>query len=86
MHGIKLFGIDLQMHLNSRHKITISFETRVLDTSNTNIPLTNQTLPIQNFHIFVELVSLGYVMYGNNWCSKHAIYPKGFKYAMYEYH
>jgi hypothetical protein len=82
--GFKLFGVDLQMHLNSRHKINISFETRVLDTSNTSISLTNQ--PIQNFHTLVELVSLGYVMYGNNWCSKHAIYPKGFKHAMYESH
>jgi hypothetical protein len=83
--GFKQFGVDLQMRSNSRHKINISFETRVLDTSNTSISLTNQT-PIQNFRIFVELVSLGSVMFGNNWFSKHAIYPKGFKYAMYEYH
>ncbi|MCI16123.1 putative lysine-specific demethylase JMJ14-like, partial [Trifolium medium] len=34
---------------------------------------------MQNFSISVELVSLGSVMCGNHWCSKHAIYPKGFK-------
>jgi hypothetical protein len=44
--GFKLFGVDLQMHLNSRHKINISFETRVLDTSNTSIYLC-QTKPSQ---------------------------------------
>ncbi|PNY05355.1 putative lysine-specific demethylase JMJ14-like protein [Trifolium pratense] len=77
--GFKLFGVDLQMHSNSRQKINSSFETGVLDTSKTSISLTNQSSPMQNFSISVELVSLGSVMCGNHWCSKRAIYPKGFK-------
>lgn len=75
--GCKLFGVDLHMHSDSGEKLNSAFEMGVLDTSNTSISLINQSLLTQKFGISVEPVSLGSVLYGKLWCSKHAIYPKG---------
>ncbi|XP_073226285.1 lysine-specific demethylase JMJ18-like isoform X2 [Cicer arietinum] len=79
LDGCKLFGVDLQMHSDSQQQLNSEFEMRVLGTSNTSISLTKKSSALQKFSTFAELISLGSVMYGKNWCSKHAIYPKGFK-------
>lgn len=77
LDGCKLFGVNLQMHSDLGQKLNSMLETGVLDTSNTSISLTNQSSPMKKFSISAELVSLGSVVYGKHWCSKHAIYPKG---------
>ncbi|KAI5384630.1 lysine-specific demethylase JMJ18 [Lathyrus oleraceus] len=79
LDGCKLFGVDLQKRSESGPKLNHTFEEGVLDTSNSSISLINQSSPMQKFSISVELVTLGSVLYGKHWCSKHAIYPKGFK-------
>ncbi|KAL2343139.1 hypothetical protein Fmac_004424 [Flemingia macrophylla] len=79
LDGYKLFGVDLQMHSDSREQLNGVFKMRNVETSNTSMSLTNQSFLMQKFDIVVEPVNLGSVMCGKLWCSKHAIYPKGFK-------
>ncbi|XP_061340841.1 lysine-specific demethylase JMJ14-like [Gastrolobium bilobum] len=71
LDGCQLFG---QMLSGSGEKLNNEFTRKVVTSSNTSISLTNQ-----NFGISVEYVRLGSVSYGKLWCSKQAIYPKGFK-------
>ncbi|KAG5000056.1 hypothetical protein JHK87_021128 [Glycine soja] len=79
LDGYKLFGVDLQMHSDSGEQLNSVSKMGVVETSNTSISLTNQSSLMNNFGISVEPVNLGSVMCGKLWCSKHAIYPKGFK-------
>ncbi|KAK7399652.1 hypothetical protein VNO78_10839 [Psophocarpus tetragonolobus] len=77
--GSKLFGVDLQMHSDLGEQLNRVFKRGDVETSNTCISLTNQSAVMQKFGVSVEPLNLGSVMYGKLWCSKHAIYPKGFK-------
>lgn len=49
----------------------------VIDTQNTSIPLTHESCLMQMFGTSVMPISLGSVVHGKLWRSKHAIYPKG---------
>ncbi|CAJ1938260.1 unnamed protein product [Sphenostylis stenocarpa] len=77
--GYKLFGVDLQMHSDSGEQLNSVFKMGDIETCNTRISLKNQNFLTQKIGVFVEPVNLGSVMHGKLWCSKHAIYPKGFK-------
>ena len=77
LDGYKLFGVDLQMHSDSREQLNGVFKIGVVETSNTSVSLTNQNFLMQKIIVSVEPVNLGIVMCGKLWCSKHAIYPKG---------
>lgn len=77
LDGWKLFGVDLLMHSDSGEQLNGVCKMGDVETSNTSISLTNQSVLMQKFGISVELVNLGSVMCGKVWCSKHAIYPKG---------
>ncbi|RDX79654.1 Lysine-specific demethylase JMJ18, partial [Mucuna pruriens] len=78
LDGCKLFGVDLQMHSDSGEQLNDVFKMGDVETSNTT-SLTNRSFLMQKFGISVEPVNLGSVVCGKLWCSKHAIYPKGFK-------
>ncbi|KAF7842268.1 lysine-specific demethylase JMJ18-like isoform X2 [Senna tora] len=78
-HGGKLFGVDLQMHPDVEVPPSIEVKMEGMETSNTNIPFTNQKYLMQNLCNSVEPICLGSVVYGKLWCTKHAIFPKGFK-------
>ncbi|KAK7359064.1 hypothetical protein VNO77_01010 [Canavalia gladiata] len=77
--GGKLFGVPLRMHSDSGEQLNSIFKMGDVETSSTGKSLTNQSFLIQKFGISVEPVNFGSVMNGKLWCSKHAIYPKGFK-------
>ncbi|KAJ7969241.1 lysine-specific demethylase JMJ18-like [Quillaja saponaria] len=78
--GNKLFGFDLvSMHPHPSSVSDSMSKTDVEDASSTKISLTKQRCPIQNLGLCVELVSLGSVVCGKLWCSKQAIYLKGFR-------
>ncbi|KAK7373091.1 hypothetical protein VNO80_06488 [Phaseolus coccineus] len=79
LDGYKLFGVDLQMHSDSREQLNGVFKIGDVETSNTRVSLTNQNFLMQKIIVSVEPVNLGIVMCGKLWCSKHAIHPKGFK-------
>lgn len=73
----KLLGVDRPMH--TRVPPSNEFKIEAVDTFNTSLPLTNQSSLIQKFAKSVEAISLGSVVYGKLWCSKHTIYPKGMR-------
>ncbi|XP_028782040.1 lysine-specific demethylase JMJ18 [Neltuma alba] len=50
-----------------------------MDSFNKSTSLTSESFLIQKFAASVEPVSLGSIVLGKLWCSKHKIYPKGFK-------
>ncbi|KAK7318707.1 hypothetical protein RJT34_03413 [Clitoria ternatea] len=77
LDGCKLFGVELLTHSDSGHQLNSVFKMGDAEVSNKS--LANQSFLIKKFDISVEPVSLGSIMYGKLWCSKHAIYPKGFK-------
>ncbi|KAI4297517.1 hypothetical protein L6164_037404 [Bauhinia variegata] len=78
--GGKLFGVNLQRHIDLELFANIASNMEVVDTSNTSVTMTDQSyLLMQNFGTSVEPINLGSVVYGKLWCSKHAIYPKGYK-------
>nr|KYP67607.1 Lysine-specific demethylase lid [Cajanus cajan] len=79
LDGYKLFGVDLQRHSDYGEKLNNVLKMHNVENSNTSISLTNQSFLMQKFDIVVEPVNFGSVMFGKLWCSKHAIYPKGYK-------
>ncbi|XP_027347456.1 lysine-specific demethylase JMJ18-like [Abrus precatorius] len=79
LDGCKLFGVTMKMHSDLGEQLNSAFKMRDVETSNTSKSLTNQSFLSQKFGVSVEPVSFGSIVYGKLWCSKHAIYPKGFK-------
>lgn len=75
-HGGKLFGIDLQIHPDAEVPPNV-VKMEAIETSSRNIPLTDQNYLMQNLWNSVEPISLGSIVYGKLWYSKHAIFPKG---------
>ncbi|CAJ2661587.1 unnamed protein product [Trifolium pratense] len=73
------YEVDLQMDSDSRKKPKIVFEKEVINTTSASISSTQESFLMQIFSTSVKPISLGSVVHGKLWCSKHAIYPKGFK-------
>ncbi|XP_020220706.1 lysine-specific demethylase JMJ18 [Cajanus cajan] len=71
--------LDLQTDSDSGKLQNNLFKRAVIDTTSTSMFLTEESCLMQMFGTSVEPVSLGSVVHGKLWCSKHAIYPKGFK-------
>jgi histone demethylase JARID1 len=65
------------MDLDSRKKPKIVFEKEVINTTSASISLTQESCLMQICGTSVKPISLGSVVHGKLWCSKHAIYPKG---------
>ncbi|CAL0327842.1 unnamed protein product [Lupinus luteus] len=73
------FGLDLQMDSNSVKQPNNVFKMEIIDTTNTNITSQDESFLMQTFGNSVKPISLGLVVYGKLWSSRHTIYPKGFK-------
>ncbi|KAH1042111.1 hypothetical protein GLYMA_09G083300v4 [Glycine max] len=70
---------DLQVDSDSGKQHSNLFEREVIVTTHTSTSLMDESCLVQMFGTSVKLVSLGSVVYGKLWCSKHTLYPKGFK-------
>lgn len=70
---------DLQTYSDSGKLHNNLFKREVRDNRYTSMSLTDESCLVRMFGTSVETVSLGSVVHGKLWCSKHAIYPKGFK-------
>ncbi|KAI4299978.1 hypothetical protein L6164_033398 [Bauhinia variegata] len=80
LDGGKLFGVNLQRHIDTEVLPNIVSNMEVLGTSNRSISTIDRNyLLMQEFGTSVEPIILGSVVHGKLWCSKHAIYPKGYK-------
>ncbi|KAK7281435.1 hypothetical protein RIF29_09424 [Crotalaria pallida] len=73
------FGLDLQMDSSYGKQPNNLFKMEVVDATNSSISSTCESYLMQIFGTSVKPISLGSVVYGKLWCSKHTIYPKGFK-------
>jgi histone demethylase JARID1 len=71
------YEADLQMDSDSRKKPKIAFEKEVINPTSASISLTQESILMQIFGTSVKPISLGSVVHGKLWCSKHAIFPKG---------
>ncbi|RDY06595.1 putative lysine-specific demethylase JMJ14 [Mucuna pruriens] len=71
--------LDLQTDSDSRKLHNNLYKREVVDTTDITMSLTDESCLVQIFGSSVKPVSLGSVVHGKLWCSKHAIYPKGFK-------
>ncbi|MED6179392.1 hypothetical protein PIB30_000505 [Stylosanthes scabra] len=69
------FGIDS----NSGRQPNSLVKREIIDTVNRSISSSDESYLMQVFGITVKLISLGSVSYGKLWCTKQAIYPRGFK-------
>ena len=68
---------DLQVDSDSGKQHSNLFEREVIVTTHTSTSLMDESCLVQMFGTSVKLVSLGSVVYGKLWCSKHTLYPKG---------
>ncbi|KAF1864452.1 hypothetical protein Lal_00021875 [Lupinus albus] len=73
------FGLDLQMDSNSGKQPHNVCKMEFIDTTNTSISSTDESYLMQTFGNSVQPISLGSVVYGKPWSSRHTIYTKGFK-------
>ncbi|KAL1326216.1 hypothetical protein HN51_036257 [Arachis hypogaea] len=69
------FGIDS----NSGKHPNCMVKREIIDSMNRSISLSDESHLMQVFGTTVKLISLGSVAYGKLWCTKQAIYPRGFK-------
>lgn len=74
--GVK-YKVDLQMDSDSRKQPNSILKNEVIDITSTSISLARESCLMQMFGASVKLISLGSVVCGKLWCSKHTIYPKG---------
>ncbi|KAM6551640.1 hypothetical protein CsatB_001448 [Cannabis sativa] len=76
----KLFGVDL---LSSKsHSEVPSFnltETEILNTLDVKPSTSDLEASLSKLDPRIELINIGYIVFGKLWCSKQAIFPKGFK-------
>ncbi|KAI9126499.1 hypothetical protein K1719_002095 [Acacia pycnantha] len=70
---------DLLMHHDMGVLPINECKMEAINILNKNTSLANQSFLIQKSAASVEPVSLGSIVHGKLWCSKHMIYPKGFK-------
>ncbi|KAM3701025.1 hypothetical protein ACJW31_05G141900 [Castanea mollissima] len=64
---------------NKKVPLDSSLKSEFADTSDVKITTKDQSFPIQKLDPCVKLINLGTVMFGKLWCSKQAIFPKGFQ-------
>lgn len=78
--GNKLFGVELCLPHPSSNKQSINFtKTETVEDSGVNISLTDQSCQLQKLSPSVEPIDFGAVVSGKLWCSKQAMYPKGYR-------
>ncbi|KAF8408758.1 hypothetical protein HHK36_004826 [Tetracentron sinense] len=77
-HGIKLFGVDLWDPYSYAPSISM-VKTENIDISSLKTSLTGQSCLTQTLDLGVEPLNFGEVVLGKLWCSKQAIFPKGFR-------
>nr|POE84862.1 putative lysine-specific demethylase jmj14 [Quercus suber] len=76
----KLFGFDLLFSCpRSKVPLDSSLKSEFADTLDVKITTKDQSFPIQKLDPCVKLINLGTVTFGKLWCSKQAIFPKGFR-------
>lgn len=75
VHG--KYELDLQTYSDSGKLHNNLFKREVRDNRYTSMSLTDESCLVRIFGTSVETVSLGSVVHGKLWRSKHAIYPKG---------
>ncbi|PON63624.1 FY-rich [Parasponia andersonii] len=78
--GNKLFGVDL-LSSNSHSEVPSSnlTETEILNTLDGKTFMSDQGAALSKFDPHIELIDIGSIVFGKLWCSKEAIFPKGFK-------
>ncbi|XP_062012499.1 lysine-specific demethylase JMJ14-like [Rosa rugosa] len=77
--GNKLFGVDLGLSRPASNIPPISSsQTEIGDTLAVNASLRDQSYRLRCSSV-VEPLNFGSVMAGKYWCTKQAIYPKGFR-------
>ncbi|XVF23073.1 hypothetical protein REPUB_Repub13aG0006500 [Reevesia pubescens] len=75
--GKKLFGVELRFpHIHSGQS-NILLKTETVNSSDVNASMADRGDPL--FNSSVEPLNFGSVMFGKLWCSKQAIFPKGFR-------
>ncbi|KAF8413477.1 hypothetical protein HHK36_001464 [Tetracentron sinense] len=78
--GNKLFGVDLGVPHPFSYAPSISMvKTENVDTLSLQTYLTGQSYITQKLDLRVEPLNFGSLMVGKLWCSKQAIYSKGFR-------
>ncbi|KAF8108916.1 hypothetical protein N665_0104s0227 [Sinapis alba] len=60
-------GFDLNLDFQVDDEIDNTSDTR------------HDASSMMNFAAYVELINLGFLVFGDLWCNNHAIFPKGFK-------
>lgn len=77
--GSKLFGADILVSLPHSSTLPSSLpKTEILGSSDVKACATDQTCLIPKMNFCVEPMHFGTVLFGKPWCSKQAIFPKGF--------
>lgn len=78
--GNKLFGVDiLSSHSHPHVPSTSLTKPGILSSSDTKIFMTDQRESVWELGPHIELINIGSVVSGKRWCSKQAIFPKGFR-------
>ncbi|KAK0578518.1 hypothetical protein LWI29_011604 [Acer saccharum] len=76
----KLFGIDLTLpHSNGKAPSDHFLKTKIINSPEMSVSVTDQSYQRKQLDHCVEPVNYGSVVHGKMWCSKQAIFPKGFR-------
>ena len=76
---VRLFGADILVSLpHSSTPPSSSPKAEILDSSNVKAHTTDQIRLVPKMNFCVEPMHFGTVLFGKPWCSKQAIYSKGF--------
>ncbi|XWS17995.1 hypothetical protein CRYUN_Cryun32bG0004100 [Craigia yunnanensis] len=73
----KLFGVELQFPHIHAGQCNALLKTETVNNSDVNASMADRSDPLLNSS--VEPLNFGSVMFGKLWCSKQAIFPKGFR-------
>ncbi|XWS16682.1 hypothetical protein CRYUN_Cryun34aG0111800 [Craigia yunnanensis] len=78
-NGKELFGVELLFpHIREGQSNTL-LKTKPVNSSDVNASMADQGDPITKLSSSVEPLNFGFVMFGKLWCTKQAIFPKGFR-------
>lgn len=78
--GHKLFGVDILLSCSRPDVPSISSrKPETLSSSDPKISVTEGCDSLSKLGPCVELINIGSVVSGKRWCSKEAIFPKGFR-------
>ncbi|KAG8657404.1 hypothetical protein MANES_03G066800v8 [Manihot esculenta] len=76
----KSFGVDLSILRSYSMVPSESFsDTKTLNTLDVRQSIDDQNNPAKNLGFLVEPLNFGCVVFGKLWCSRYAIFPKGFR-------